>query len=441
MNGDSFSQIEGARLGQYTNWYCPVLLWLWHPFYNLGFGPGYALVIQIALFVVGAFMLLRRTFTPIGAALVVAVISLSPQLFGELALVGRNTWFLSLLIACFACAAEALWSSGRGRFWWSLAAVVLAWFTLNTRQNAAFAVFVPLSLVAGVWLMHRWRSPRRRTGRARLIVGSLAIAIVSTLLMVETVSLAGQAVGALDLNAIGQLYLYDLASMSRDDGHDYIPKSVYPQGTVQSIDKLSSAPSILSLLVGPNPPIAYPFTDAANTALEHRWKHELLSRPLTYLRERLQLWGWTLGIGHEQLLIYQPGVPANPYGFSTRFTGANRVANDYEHWFVTVDDNGGALFEPWIYLLICLGAVVVGILRPTRLALVAGAIGLAALTYQIGLFFGQMGANYRYEFPCLAMGEIILALGLRELWRVGQGALANRQRVTVPVNDAAGART
>lgn len=417
MNGDSMTEIQIAKLAKYSTWYSPVLLWIWHPLYHLGFGPGWAFLLQVGLFIGGTFLLLRRWMTLIGAAVAVCIVSLTPQLFGELALLGRNTWFLSLLMPCFACMQEAVWTRGKTRLLWMVGCVAFAWFTLVTRQNAVTTVFVPLSVLAGLRLSARGGWPR---SRAALVTGSLAIGIVSALIMYETVSLAGRAIGAVDENSIGQLYLYDLASMSRDDHRDFIPKSVYPTGTVQTIDKLTSAPSSLGLLVPPHNPIAYPFSNAALATLENRWKHEIMSHPFTYLRERFEQEWWTLGIGHPQLLIYQPGIPANPYGFSTTFLRANKIANDYESTFVDPYLNGGQLFAPWIYLLFCLTASMFAAARPTRRNLTAGVLGFAGITYQIGLFFALMGTNYRYEFPCVAIGEILLVLGIHALWERGR---------------------
>lgn len=418
MNGDSFVVIELARLGVYSTWYSPILVWIWHPFFQLGMGPAWTLLVQLVLFVAGTFALLRRAFRPIAASLVVCVIALSPQLFGQLALIGRNTWFLTLMVPCCACVNEAAWSRGRVRAAWTFATVAFAWLAVDSRPNAVAAVFVPLSLLAGLWL------ERRVARRWKLIVASLAIGIIGVLAMYETNSLAGHAVGAVDYRSIEQLYDYDLASMSRDDGRNYFPRSVYPGGTVQAIDRLTSTASALNLISGAGHPIAFPLPPAADAALEHRWKHEILAHPGTYIRERLDLMTWELGLGHDELGVYLPGVPPNPYGYSTRFVHANRIADDYENAFLGPLQTGGTLFAPWIYLLVCLAAVIAVALRPTRERLIIGVLGLAALTYQVGLLFGLMSTNYRYEAPCLALAGIIIALGLRDLWQVARGRMS-----------------
>jgi hypothetical protein len=74
MNADTLTEIYSAKTGIYTNQYTPILLEaLWHPFYKLGIGPGRILSAQLLVFIVGAFLLLRLAFKPLGASVAVLV--------------------------------------------------------------------------------------------------------------------------------------------------------------------------------------------------------------------------------------------------------------------------------------------------------------------------------------------------------------------------------
>jgi hypothetical protein len=422
MNADTLNEIYSAKTGIYTNQYCPILEALWHPFFGLGFGPGEVLAGQLLLFMASAFLLLRHTFKPIGAALAVCVICLTPEALGELGLVGRDTWFLAFIVACFACTTEVFATHGRRRLGWAAGAIVFAWLTLASRQNAATSVFVPLSLLAGLWLTHR----RRHIGRKSLVVQAVTAGILVTLLMMGTQSLLNRALDVQNTNSIGQLYLYDLSNMSRINRQDYIPKSVYPGGSTQSLDTLTNIVSSLALISGPNHPIPYPFTPAVGHALLHRWEHEIESHPFTYLRERVHQMLYTLGLGEDQIWIYHPYIDANPFGYTTTFPWADNIANHYEQAFTTPANNGGLLFTPWIFLLICCVAAAVSLRRYSPRRLIVGSLAIAAVTYQVGLFFGLMGPNYRYEFPCIVIAEIVMAVALHECWQRA------RTRVVLP---------
>jgi hypothetical protein len=413
MNTDTLNEIGATKTGFYTNQYSPILEWLWHPFYKLGVGPGWILTGQVAMFVGGSYVLLRRAFRPLGAALAVLIITITPQVYGELGLVGRDTWFLSFVVACFACTSKAFETRGRRRIGWVVGAVAFAWLAQAARQNAVTSIFVPLAMIAGLLLVGRAR-PR---GRLVLVSQATAIGLIAAVVIYGSQSVVDRAIGTYNSESIGQLYLYDLANMSRIDRRDYIPKSIDPTGSVQWLDFHTNIESSLALITGTAQPIKYPFTPKVESTLEHRWKHEILAHPFTYLRERLHQLQYTLGLGVDQIWIYHPYVQANPYGYTGAFQWADNIANDWMQLFTNSANNGGILFEPWIFLLICCVAIGFELRRHSTLRLILAGIGVAALTYQIGLFLAQIGPNYRYQFPFIAMTEIIIAVALRRCWQ------------------------
>jgi len=76
--------------------------------------------------------------------------------------------------------------------------------------------------------------------------------------------------------------------------------------------------------------------------------------------------------------------------------------------------DGGIVHRVWIYLLLALAAAVVLLRRRAPVVLrCVGALGLAALTYQIGLFFLAMGVQYRLENPSVVIGLLCAAVLLR----------------------------
>ena len=414
MNADTLVEISEIRSGTYSNQYAPILEAIWHPFYQAGFGPGWVLTAQLGLFVWGAFVLLRRWFSSLAAACVVAVISLAPQAFGELGLVGRDTWFLSLLVVCFACVSRALTAEGHQRRAWAGGALLAAWLTLASRQNAAASVFLPLAVLAGPWVARRVSARRHR--RLTIVLGTTFLSVVATIAMMGTQLVVNRALSVQNTHSSAQLFLYDLASLSRRSGHDYIPATVFPSRSVKTIDATSNVVSANAMLFGPNAPVAYPFTARIASDLEHAWLHRIVADPLAYLGERLETFGWFSGLSQDSIWIYHPTIDPNSFGYHTTFGWANRIANDYERSFTDAANNGGALFAAWLYLLACC-VIGVSLLRtrswPRALVLT---LAVSPLTYQVGLFFGLMGSNYRYEFPCIVLSELALAAGLRLAW-------------------------
>jgi hypothetical protein len=413
MNADTLNEIASAKTGVYTNQYAPILEAIWRPFYNAGAGPGWILVGQLAMFAVGAYVILRRVFRPVGAAVAVLIITLMPQVYGSLALVGRDTWFLSLTVACFACLSRMLDARGRSRIAWAIAVVVFAWLDQAARLNAAAAIIVPLSLVAGIWLVDR-RGQRRRL---LLTLEAIAVGAIATLAIYGSQAAISSSMNIINISPAAPLKLYDLANISRIEGHDYIPKTTDPTGTIQWLDANTNVESDLALITGTALPVKWPIVGASDRALNKAWTKVVEDHPFAYLRERLHQMQWTLGLGVDQIWIYHPYIDANPFGYSTTFPGADNVANHWMQLFTDSVNNGGIIFAPWIFLLVCCVAVVLAARRQSPTRLVLGGIGLAMILYQIGFFFGLEGVNYRYEAPCVTMAMIIIAVALRRCWQ------------------------
>jgi len=94
--------------------------------------------------------------------------------------------------------------------------------------------------------------------------------------------------------------------------------------------------------------------------------------------------------------------------------GAEDRARDYVEAFAAPVLDGGIVHRVWIYLLLALAAAVVLLRRRAPVVLrCVGALGLAALTYQIGLFFLAMGVQYRLENPSVVIGLLCAAVLLR----------------------------
>jgi hypothetical protein len=134
-------------------------------------------------------------------------------------------------------------------------------------------------------------------------------------------------------------------------------------------------------------------------------------RPLDYLDERLDLFVRNLAINRTAVWVYHPGIDPNSFGYKIRFAGLNAEARHYVESFADDGLNGGVLYTVWVYLLV---AAIGGILLLRRTAtpalIAAGALGVAAVTYQSGLFLGAMGTQYRFEFPVVVIALLVTAI-------------------------------
>jgi hypothetical protein len=417
MSADSLVMIVEAKSGVYSTHYAPVLEALWHPFFNAGFGPGWVLVGQLVTFAVGAYLILRLAYGPVGASVAVAAICLVPMLYGDFGWLDRNVWFLALLVASFGCLAQTLASHGRSRRLWMGGVLAFTWLALASRQNAAFSVFLPLATVAGLWLVGR--SPALLARRRSLAWRAAVLGLILTLGMLASQAALTRILGATSGNSaeLRDLFVYDLASLSRLDGKNYFPPSVLPDRSMRTIDELSTRDSMAALVYGPDAPLrAAAGPGPAESAIEAAWLHRVVREPLQYLHERAALMLDEISVTNVSIWAYHPYIDPNPYGYQTTFPWADRIANSYESAFTDDANNGDFLFSVWAYLLICAIAAAVLLRRRSWQPVLVGIIALSALTYQIGLLFGLMGSVYTYELVAVALALVVWALALRIAW-------------------------
>jgi hypothetical protein len=415
MSADTLDEILQAKTAAYTDQHAPILEALWHPFFKHGIGPGWVLAAQLLVFAGGSYLILRLHFRPVAAAAGVAFIMLTPTVFGMLGWVGRDMWFAAFLVATFGCVGRASVAAGRARRAWLAAALVLAWLTLTTHQDAAAAVFVPVSLVSGAWLARR--RPALALSRRRLAVGAVASGLALTLAMMGSQALVNRALDVRNTRELAAVFAYDLAALSRQDHRNLFPASVLADRSMRVIATATSTDSIEPLLLGANAPIPYPpIAERAASALQTAWIHQVLADPLGYLHQRLKLMLDQLAVAHSSIWVYEPSIDPNTFGYHTTIPWANHIANSYMQAFTDGANNGDVLFSVWLYLLACAGAAVL-LRSQSPQKLLIGAMAASAITYQLGVFFAPLEAGYRFDFPAVVIAEIAMLSALSLLWQ------------------------
>jgi hypothetical protein len=437
INIDTFGEIAEVATGKFSNRAAPLLLALWSPLWDLGVGTGGAFLIQVLTFVIGAYLVLRATFRPIGAAAVSGLVALSPPVFGNLGSLQRDTWFVALLLLTFGLVVRAAQRPWPARGWYLSFAVVAAWLTLATRQNAAAAAALACIAIVGLFLAHRRETPAAgrepdRASRWTGLMGAVAGGIALTLALMGTQVLGSRAIGAENVHPEAPLYIYDLAAISKRERENLFPASLMPQRGIGPIDRTYDVDSMLNFVVSPPPhtigpqfsrAVGFPnVTGPVAASLRQSWWDAVTDHPGAYIGARWTLWLRQTGVTRNALSAYPPdtrGNGGNPFGFP----GINRRAMGYLEAFTNPEASfyghagGDLLFTTWVYLLACLIAALVLLRRRRALPLVVvGVLALSALTYQVGLFVGALGTRFRFEYPCVVIGMLAAAVLLRLAW-------------------------
>lgn len=426
MGVDTLGEVAEVASGDFTNRHAPLLHALWRPFYELGAGPGVILFLQIATFLTGGYLVLRVALKRLPAAVVTAAIALSPPVLGMLGSLTRDTWFTALLLLSYGLVA---WAANRGvlrRVGWLIVLALVVWVTLASRQNAAPAL-VPLAAVIAYGLV-RGESPVRRRlvdwASRRKLLAATVLGTAAVVCLMGTQLLAAKAIGVRDVNPEQYLYVYDLAAASEREHENLFPADVLPSQDLAVVEDNWRVDSMVFLVFGAPPPIAAPLEPRAMASLRDAWWQELSSDPLGYLETRTQLFSHLISIADKPIAVFLPDIEANDFGFEIWFPAANDVAidylsaftSDYSDFFVNRFD-GGPLHLVWIYLLIAAACVFVLLRRGRSPAEVTvGALALSAFTVQVGLYFGVMGTEYRFEFPAVAAALFALPVAIA-VWR------------------------
>ena len=406
MSADSLVQFDQARTGDLTNHHAPILVALWYAgWHGLGAGPGWLLIAQVATFVGGLFLLLRAALRPLPAALVTAAIALFPPVFGMLGYLGRDVWYTALLLLTFGLLVVAGRAAGRRRTLLAGAVVAAAWLTLASRQNAAAAVVVACVLLMAL-VLPAWPQRRRvwRLGVAVVTGAALTLALMASQFAVNA------ALGVRDVDPQQQLYIYDLAAISKRERENLFPREVLRDRSLRTIDERWNVDSAGSYIFGAGAPIPVPLPARSYAAVSDAWRDAVTEHPLTYLTARTELWLRQIALTRSAVWIYHPGIDPNEYGLGVRFPALNEAATDYvEAFAATPNLDGGPLYAVWVYLLACLVATAILLRRGRPWGfVVAGALALTALTYQAGLYLGAMFTQFRWEFPAMVAGLAVL---------------------------------
>lgn len=436
VNIDTMNEIAEAETGEFTNRSVPLLLALWHLVWGLGFGVGAVFATQVLTFVLGAYLVLRAAFRPVGASVVTAVIAFWPPVLGNLASLQRDTWFAALLLLTFGLVVRASQRSWPVRGRYLALAVVAAWLTLASRQNAAPAVVLACIPIAGLLLARRrqLRSPDRDSralGRSG-VIGAVAAGIALTLALMATQFVATRALEPTNVHPETPLYVYDLATISERERENLFPAELMPQRGIAPIDRTYDVDSILPFLIPESDSIGPQFSqavgfpnvgDAPAGTLQDAWLEAVTDHPSDYLAGRWTLWMRQIGVTRDGLSVYPLELPESA-GYPYEFPGLYDKAIGYLEAFTYPDPSfyghaagGSVLFDVWIYLLVALAAAIILLRRSRPLPLiVVGTLAVAALTYQVGFFFVALGTRFKYEFPCVVIGMIAAAVLLHLAW-------------------------
>lgn len=148
MTTDSVNQLTDARIGGFVDWSPALMTEVWRLLGYVWSGPASMLVLQVTLFLVGTYHVLREALQPRTAAVVAGVVTWMPPVLATLGVIWPQSLHAALAISTLALVRRGTW-----RAW--LAAMPLAVLACSLGFGSAISM---LAIIAGG--THRRLAPR-----------------------------------------------------------------------------------------------------------------------------------------------------------------------------------------------------------------------------------------------------------------------------------------
>lgn len=401
-NHDTDAMVRNMDAGAYTDWWSPILMMAWRPFYEVGIDIGAVQIGQISVLFVAIGVLVRPLCSRQWSAIALTLaLCLFPPTYGMLTNVIRDTWFT---VAVVACVAVIFRTRRPAAIHGTLLALTL--FTIvAARQNGLTTVIVLAFAAAAHWrLLESPRSVVARTAKWAAVAIAVAIALFGTTQLVSRLA------SVTPTGPETATFYVDLDDMSTRVGELLVP-SVYVRGTL-TLDELAEARNYSADNVKDRVLLRLEPEDRA--AASSAWREAVLEHPYVYLQSRWQMFTRQLGWSGAPLEAHYPteGTSDLYRPWSSRLS---ELSTSYLEMFDGGDwQRGGLLHRPWIYVAVA----VVAAIRFARRWPLLYAIPAVQISVFAGLFFLSPISKARLVYPCFVLGSVAgayLVLGGRAL--------------------------
>jgi hypothetical protein len=404
MTWDSFEYLDAARSGFYTDRHPPAISALWRMLELVVAGPSGMFLVQSAAFVVGAYLVLRRSVSARCAAWVTAALCVFPPTAVPMGTIWKHSLMAGLVLLGFGMLVA---QSERARIG-GLAALTLA---IAMRPIATVAV-LPLVL-----LVFEWRSTSGLRRYATALVAWLAITAVALgtnwLLTDRALS---RATSVRDLHDIAGVIKYTRSDLPDGKLEELLAGTELQlhQGIQAHVRAWYRPRSASVLLVGERALWTLPMygTGAVpqdqRAAIERAWRELVLGDPRAYARHRMQVMKRVLGLNAKERPAAVPGRVANDPEISLG-VGVPIKSSVLQHSMTSAATwvaDATPLFLPWIYLVVAMLLLVPARRHRDLLALLASGIVAEAV-----LFVLAVGTDYR-QSHWLVLSTCIAIVGL-----------------------------
>lgn len=398
MSYDSVMQLADGRSGHYDSWHPVVMAWLLGLADAITPGPGLFLAFTILLLWSAWLILLRASRPGFGAALLVALFFLTPQLILYQGTVWKDVLFADAAIAAFATLAvgAAYWGNSRARFiWFALSALLLSLATL-ARQNGI--ILVPIAAFS-LGIIAAKKSSQKKGWRYGfgLFAASLVISFCANFAL-SFRSDGGEGAGS----QLRLAQVYDLVGAARLDPSVRYPmleqKSPRLDAAIRTYGVPLYSPRLVDTLE-PALPLQTEISHAPSGVIFAAWRGLVFGHPILYLKERWPVFHWVAA--PPDLLQCHPDVVGvdgpkdtlSALGLKEQIRPQDRALYFYVLRFV-----GTPLLSHVLFAILALVALVLLIRRGQGSDLAIAGLMVGALLFAASFYVIAIACDYRYLY-------------------------------------------
>lgn len=414
MNVDAFIQLEEGRTGLFYGWHPPLMGWLWSRLERVISGPGVMLLLHHLMFWPGlGLVVYHLQRSPAVSATLVLGIGALPPVLSALGTIWKDVGMGAAFLIAFGL---LLHVHRRHSVLWLVPAVAAIFYAVAIRHNAVFAA-LPLCLWLGHLMIRRVVPGARPARLIAAVLGLGTLAVMSGFNWIITTRLVDDR----RTYPAHQVMLHDLIGISVRIGSVVVPSfyadTALPLSGIACVYAPHNAVMPFSGFYGGCPITLRKLTRAKEVSeLRTAWLAEVRKHPRAYAAHRWAFWREQLGLGIERVHYpLEAGVPGpNKLGIDTRLT--QRQERAQQLFVLAAYDT--PLYRGWLYLLISIGVLVVGIRRssdPVPLVVLTS----SAVLYELGYIVIGTAADFRFNWwpivaALVAMAMVVPPQRLRE---------------------------
>lgn len=428
---DAVNQILEARAGEFSDWHPPLMAMMWRLTDQMLPGPAGMLLLQLGWVWLGAFLVFRGFFKPYGAkaaAPLLGVLLFLPPVFGISGAILKDVLMWGALLMAFGVAGHIKSNNAQSSRLAGLLfgmTLLILWLAILLRHNAVFATMPILSLA-----IFRLYPKNSVSGLMRAALPGAAIAL---LLFVAT--------GAIN-NRLADRHTYpwvanaafDIAGVIKrlDDRErqqalfDQLAGSLNSTGSVEPLlraytpmywrEIFRTKPPTLQLPTNSMESQIHGFeslSDGQRQALHTLWAQVILKEPVLWVRHRLAVSKYVLGLvpdsSWSQVMMAKefPVDLEQVYGTHPQASKLQEqietgVSSLIDYWF----------FQPWPYFITAICIFLAALLRCRAANIDVVCLTASAILHELGLLLAAPSPDFRYSHYmifCTLLSVLLLA--------------------------------